>query len=330
MKLSKKVTSTIMVFIAIFLIMALATACQQKSPSAASPAAGDTSTNSKSKAFTIGFANINDVYPYCVKVRDFIKQFAQQEGMKVLVTNASGDVKQQNDQIDNFIVQKVNMIASISGSLDGSVPAVEDSVKANIPYVSLLTTVNTKGYIYVGSENKQAGEVQGEYLAKVLPQNAKVLYMTGQTNDQQYTDRKAGLTEKLFNVRKDIKLLSEQSSDNHKDKGMTVTEDWLQTYPQFDAIIAQNDDSALGAIEALKAANRLKGVVVVGIDGSDDGLASIKAGEMTMTVFQDAQSQAKAIIDVAKKIRDGAAPSTIADAKIPFKAITKDNLDQAK
>jgi ABC-type sugar transport system substrate-binding protein len=313
----------VLVIFAAVIVMAAA-ACAQKNDLSSGGSGG------KGGEFTIGFANVNDVYPYCVKVRDFIKDLAAKEGMKVLVANAGGDVKQQNDQIDNFIVQKVNMVAAISADLDGSVPAVENSKAAGIPYISLLTSVNTDGYIYVGSENKQAGQVQGEYLAKVLPENAKVLYMTGQTNDQQYIDRKAGLTEKLFDVRKDVQLLSEQSSDNQKDKGMTLTEDWMQSYDKFDAIVAQNDDSALGAVEALKASNRLKGVIVVGIDGSDDALASIEAGEMTMTVFQDAKSQAAAIIDVAKKIRDGEKTDAIEDIKIPFKAITKDNLAEAK
>ncbi|MFC4302569.1 sugar ABC transporter substrate-binding protein [Cohnella boryungensis] len=308
--------------IAMLLIAVLVfTGCQSKSKE---------ETGDGSNAFTIGFANINDVYPYCVKVRDYIKQIADAEGIKVLVANAAGDVKQQNDQVDNFIVQKVDMIAAISGDLDGSVPAVENSLNSKIPYVSLLTHVNADGYVYVGSENKQAGEVQGEYLAKVLPENAKVLYMTGQTNDQQYIDRKAGLTAKLFDVRKDVKLLAEQSSDNQKDKGMSLTEDWLQTYGEFDAIIAQNDDSALGAVEALKAANRLDGVIVIGIDGSDDALASIEEGEMTMTVFQDAKAQAQAIVDLAKKLRDGTEASSLENINIPFKAITKENLSEAK
>ena len=110
---------------------------------------------------------------------------------------------------------------------------------------------------------------------------------------------------------------------------MTITEDWLQAYPAFDCIVAQNDDSALGAIEALKTAKRLKGVVVVGIDGSDNALASVKAGEMSMTVFQDAKGQAKAVVDIAKKIRDGAKPDSIQNIYIPFKAITRSNLDEA-
>jgi len=308
--------------VAFFAVMLLLSACSGGSGSSDGGSAD-------SDTFTIGFNNINDLYPYCVKVRDFIKEFAEAEGMEVQVANAGGDVNMQNDQVDNFIVKKVDMIVSISGDLDGSVTAVENAKKAGIPYVSLLTHVNTDGYIYVGSENKQAGQVQGEYLAKVLPENAKVLYLTGQTNDQQYIDRKAGLMESLFEVRKDVQLLAEISSDNQKDKGMSITEDWIQAYDHFDAIVAQNDESALGAIEALKAANRLEGVVVVGIDGSDEALESIKAGEMTMTVFQDARNQAKAIIEVAKQVRDGVDPATIDNVYIPFKAITKDNLDEA-
>jgi inositol transport system substrate-binding protein len=289
---------------------------------------GSFATAAPKAKFTVAFANVNDIYPYCVKLRNYLVSFAKAEGMNVLVTDAKGDVNQQNSQVETFIVQGANLISAISGDLDGSVPAVEECKKANIPYVSVCTSVNTKGYIYVGSENKQAGEVQGDYLAKVLPKNAKVLYLTGATNDQQYIDRKAGLVEKLFNVRKDVKLLAEQSSNNQTDKGMSITEDWLQAYPAFDCIVAQNDDSALGAVEALKTAKRLKGVIVVGIDGSDNAIASIKAGEMSMTVFQDAKGQAKAVIDIAKKIRDGAKPESIANVYIPFKAITKANLSE--
>ena len=281
------------------------------------------------KKFTIAFANVNDVYPYCVKLRNFLVAQAKAEGMNVLVTDAKGDVNQQNSQVETFIVQNANLVSAISIDLDGSVPAVEACKKAGIPYVSVCTNVNTKGYIYVGSANKQAGEVQGDYLAKVLPKNAKVLYLTGQTNDQQYIDRKAGLVEKLLSARKDVKIISEQCSSNQADKAMTITEDWLQAYPAFDCIVAQNDDSALGAIEALKTAKRLKGVLVVGIDGSDNALASIKADELSMTVFQDAKGQAKAVVDLAKKIRDGAKPDSLQNVYIPFKAITKANLSEA-
>jgi len=247
--------------------------------------------------------------------------------MDVLVTDAKGDVNQQNSQVETFIVQGANLVSAISIDLDGSVPAGEACKKAGIPYVSVCTNVNAKGY--AGSANKQAGEVQGDYLAKVLPKDAKVLYFTGQTNDQQYIDRKAGLVEKLLGARKDVKILSEQCSNNQADKAMTITEDWLQAYPSFDAIVAQNDDSALGAIEALKTSKRLKGVVVVGIDGSDHALASIKAGELSMTVFQGAVGQAKAVVEIAKKIRNGAKPDSLQNVYIPFKAITKANLAEA-
>ena len=291
-------------------------------------AMGSLATAAPKAKFTVAFANVNDIYPYCVKLRNYLVSFAKAEGMDVLVTDAKGDVNQQNSQIETFIVREANLISAISGDLDGSVPAVEECKKAKIPYVSVCTSVNTKGYIYVGSENKQAGEVQGAYLAKVLPKNAKVLYLTGATNDQQYIDRKAGLVEKLFSVRKDVKLLSEQCSNNQADKGMSITEDWLQAYPAFNCIVAQNDDSALGAVEALKTSKRLNGVMVVGIDGSDNAIASIKAGEMSMTVFQDAKGQARAVIDIAKKIRDGAKPESISNVYIPFKAITKENLGE--
>jgi len=108
---------------------------------------------------------------------------------------------------------------------------------------------------------------------------------------------------------------------------MSTAEDCMQAFDHFDAIVCQNDDSALGVVEALKSANRLEGVLVIGIDGSDAALESVKNGEMAMTVLQDARAQAKAGAEVFAKIRDGVDPATIEDIFVPFAEVTIDNVD---
>lgn len=300
--------------------------------SAASQAASSAAPASSAQAqFIVGFANNNDQYNYCAKFRDDLVKECQKQNIKLLVTDAKGDTNVQNGQIDDFIVQNAKIVSAISNDLDGSVPALESAKNANLPYVSFLTSVKDGDkydkYIYIGSQNYDAGKKQGEYLAKALPQNAKVIYLTGQPNDQQYIDRKAGLKDALKS-RTDIKWLSEYNTENKKDKGMSVTEDCLQAYSAFDAIICQNDDSALGAVEALKSANRMKGVITVGIDGSDAALQSIKAGELSVSILQNAEAQAKAGAEVFAKIRDGADPAAIKDIYVPFETITKDNVSE--
>lgn len=288
-----------------------------------------TGTTEDGEKLIFGFANNNDIYPYCAKFRTYLKEAAEREGFEVLVTDAKGDVAVQNGNIDNFIVQGASVVSAISMDLDGSIPAVEAAKNAGIPYISFLASVRDEGnydaYIYVGSENYDAGYLQGEYLCKVLPENAQILYLTDRPSDQQYVDRKEGLLAALAD-REDIEIVSEMNSQNKKDLGMSITEDWLQVYDEIQCIVGQNDDSVIGAIEALKAAGRLEGVITVGLDGSEDALALIQAGEMTMSVLQDAKGQAEAGVEILKQIRDGVDPATIEDIFVPFQAVTAENV----
>lgn len=281
--------------------------------------------------FLVGFANNSDTYNYCAKFRTYLKEATEAKGITIMVTDAAGDTNVQNGQIDDFIIQDANVVSAISNDLDGSVPALEAAKTAGIPYISFLTSVtggdDYEGYIYVGSPNYDAGKAQGEYLCEVLPENAEILYFTGEPNDQQYIDRKQGLVDALA-ARSDITVLDEYNVQNSKDQGMSTAEDCLMSYDSFDAIVCQNDDAALGVVEALKAQNRLEGILVLGVDGSDDALASIKNGEMSMTALQDAKAQAQAGADIFEQLKNGANPADIADVMVPFQIVSADNVDE--
>ncbi|MDY5331262.1 MAG: sugar ABC transporter substrate-binding protein [Porcincola intestinalis] len=280
--------------------------------------------------YLVGFANNSDTYDYCAKFRAYLKDATEAKGIDIMVTDAGGDTNVQNGQIDDFIVQDANVVSAISNDLDGSVPALKAAEDAGIPYISFLTSVkggdDYPGYIYVGSQNVDAGKAQGEYLVDALPENAKILYFTGEPNDQQYIDRKQGLTDAL-KARDDIEILDEYNVKNSKDLGMSTAEDCIMSYDHFDAIVCQNDDSALGVVQALKTNDMLGDVLVLGIDGSDPALESIKNGEMAMTAFQDAKAQAEAGADIFAQLRDGTDPKDIEDVYIPFKIVTSDNVD---
>ena len=282
-------------------------------------------------SYLVGFANNSDTYDYCAKFRTYLKDATEAEGIDIMVTDAGGDTNVQNGQIDDFIVQNANVVSAISNDLDGSVPALKAAEDAGIPYISFLTSVNGgddyPGYIYIGSQNVDAGKAQGEYLVKALPENAKILYFTGEPNDQQYIDRKQGLEDALT-ARDDIEILDEYNVKNSKDLGMSTAEDCIMSYDHFDAIVGQNDDAALGVVQALKTNDLLGDVLVLGVDGSAPALESIKNGEMAMTAFQDAQAQAEAGAKTFAQLRDGTDPKDIDDIYIPFKIVTADNVDE--
>ena len=274
----------------------------------------DSSSSSKGKSdYLVGFANNSDTYNYCAKFRSYLKDATEAKGISITVTDAGGDTNVQNGQIDDFIVQNANVVSAISNDLDGSIPALEAAKDAGLPYVSFLTSVSGgddyDGYIYVGSPNEDAGKAQGEYLCDAFPDGASILYFTGAPNDQQY-----------------VKILDEYNVENSKDLGMSTAEDSLLSYDKIDAIVCQNDDGALGVVEALKSAGKLDSIQVLGIDGSDDALQSIQDGEMTMTALQDAKAQAEAGADIFEKLKKGTDPADIEDVNIPFKIVTKDNV----
>lgn len=279
--------------------------------------------------YLVGFANNSDTYNYCAKFRSYLKEATEAKGISITVTDAGGDTNVQNGQIDDFIVQNVDVVSAISNDLDGSIPALEAARSAGLPYVSFLTSVSGgddyDGYIYVGSPNYDAGKAQGEYLCEAFPDGASVLYFTGAPNDQQYIDRKDGLEDAL-KENTDIKILDEYNVENSKDLGMSTAEDCLMSYDKIDAIICQNDDAALGVIEALKSAGKVGEIQVLGVDGSDDALESISNGEMTMTALQDAKAQAEAGADIFEQLKNGTDPADIEDVNIPFKIVTKDNV----
>ncbi len=336
----KKVVRTFTLMMVIGILTLSLAACGQAADKNANTessqgiTAEPTPADTGKEAFVVGFANNNDLYDYCAKFRDYLVEESKSQGIEIIVTDAKGDTNVQNGQIDDFLVQDAKIISAISNDLDGSVPALEAAKNAKVPYISFLTTIRGAneypGFIYIGSQNYDAGVMQGEYLVDALPENAKIIYFTGQPNDQQYTDRKAGLMDTLLAQRKDVQILAEYNVENKKDLGMSTTEDCLQAFTEFDAIVCQNDDAALGVVEALKAAKRLDGVITVGLDGSNSALTSIEEGELSMSVLQNAKAQAKAGAEVFAKIRDGVDPATIEDIMVPFEIITKENVTNFK
>ena len=110
-------------------------------------------------------------------------------------------------------------------------------------------------------------------------------------------------------------------------EAMKITAQWLTIFPKIDAIICGNDQMAFGAITALKAANRLEGCMVSGVDAVDKAIELIEKGEMAQTIKQDGVKQAEGVVTVLDKLHRGEQAS---DIIVPFTSITKENLQDFK
>lgn len=275
--------------------------------------------------FTVGYTNLADTDVFTMNTKKaFAAEAKGDPELNVVYSDANGDINKQLDQIDNFIAQKVNAIVVVPVDYQGIVPGVEHANKAGIPIIALLAQSAGGKYTFVGPKNYDAGRLQGEYMAAHLPKNAQIVYLQGTPGLYHAKERLAGFTDACLKKRPDIKLLSSQPADFDRAKGMSVTEDWIQRYPKIDAVVAANDQMALGALEALKTADRAKGVMISGIDGTTDALNAVKAGEMSQTIFQNAKGEVKAAYQVIETIKSGKTPP--AEVNVPFESVTKDNV----
>jgi inositol transport system substrate-binding protein len=274
--------------------------------------------------FVVGYANQADSDFFTNSRRTaFMQAVKADPRLHTVYADANGDINRQLDQIDNFIARKVGVIIVAPVDYQGIVPAVEKANRAGIPVIALGIASAGGQTTFVGSKNVDAGRIQGEFMAKSLPKNAKILYLQGQPGLYHSKERMDGFMRALAS-RTDVTVLATLPGNYDRAEGMKVTEDWIQRFAQFDALIAANDQMALGALQALKAAGR-KGVAISGIDGVRDALAAIQAGEMAQSVFQDAHGQAMGAYQAVKLAMEG--QPLPAEILIPFASIDRDNVD---
>lgn len=273
--------------------------------------------------FTVGYANLADTDVFVMARKNaFIEAAKADPDVEISFADANNDVARQLDQIDNFIAQKVDAIVVVPVDYEGITPAVEKANEAGIPVIALGIASAGGKSTFVGSKNVDAGKMQGEFMHDKLPKDAQIVYLQGNPGLYHSGERLKGFTDALN--RPDVTVLANLPANYDRAEGLKVTEDWIQSFPKFDGLVAANDQMALGAIEALKGADRLKGVLVSGIDGTPDALAAIEEGEMAQSIFQNAPGQAKAAFEVVEDIKAGKEPP--AEKLVPFESITKDNV----
>ncbi|MFV0438827.1 MAG: sugar ABC transporter substrate-binding protein [Desulfopila sp.] len=278
------------------------------------------------KKITIGytFHSAQDVYQNLLK--DEFVAAAEEKDIEVRVIDPLMDIERQAAAIENFITLGVDAIVCSPLDYEGAIPGVLAANQAGIPYVALNAEIGGDGdFVYVGSLNYDAGLIEGEYMAKVLPQGAQIVYLRGTEGMEHTIARRKGVQDALLDKRPDVKLLAEQTAKYDRAEGMRVMEDWIQTYPEIDGVLSANDQMSLGALEALKGAG-IGGVLIAGIDGTLEGRQCVKEGTFAITVLQDAKGQAGVALQAALDLVEG--KQVEKRIIVPFRPITKENVDE--
>ena len=256
-------------------------------------------------------------------------------GYNIEYSDANLDIQKQIDQANTFLSKNVDILMLVPCDSDGIIPAIQNANNKGTPTICFGIKANGGDFIFVGSNSYDAGHMQGELMAEMLPENAKVCYLAGTAGLEHSILRRQGVQEALAEAgRDDVKIIEDQDAQYTKAKAMEKVDAWVQKYADgkggvtFDAVVAANDQMALGAVESLKGANILKGnneILISGIDGTPDGVAAVANGYMVQTVLQDAAGQAKAGLEAVDKIMAGEQiPGN--EIMVPFVNITQDNV----
>lgn len=255
------------------------------------------------------------------------------DGVELQVEDAQNDVAKQQSQIQNFIAAGVDAIIVNPVDTDATAAMSKIAADAGIPLVYVnrepvnVDTLPDK-QAFVASNEQESGTLQTKEICKMLGGKGKAVVMMGELSNQAARMRTKDIHDVIATEEcKGIEIVEEQTANWSRTQGSDLMTNWLSAGLEFDAVISNNDEMAIGAIQALKAAGRsMDSVVIGGIDATQDALAAMAAGDLDVTVFQNAAGQGKGSVDAALKLAKGEPVEK--KVYIPFELVTKDNLAQ--
>lgn len=269
--------------------------------------------------------------PFFVQIQHGVANQAKQYNPSVKVTSLSSnyDVNNQTNQMDNFISSRVDLIILGAADSKGIAPAVIRAKAAGITVVAV--DVGAEGGVdaTVMSDNKQAGQEDGDYIVDRLKGKGQIVIVNGPpvTSIQ---DRMAGALA-VLKKHPEIKILSQdQNAGGSRDGGLRVMSDLLTAFPKLDAVFGVNDPTAIGCELAAKQAKRSE-FFIVGVDGSPDAVPLLKDpnSPFAATASQDPYTMAQKAVEIGYNIMQGKKPDQEITL-IPVQLITKDNAGEYK
>lgn len=258
------------------------------------------------------------------------------DDVTVQIEDAQNDVGKQLNQIQNFVASGVDAIIVNPVDTDATVAMSQAAADAGIPLVYVnREPVNVdslpENQAFVASDEKESGTLQTQEVCRLLKEEgkgegAKALVMMGELSNQAARMRTQDIHDVIATDECSfIEIVEEQTAMWSRTQGTDLMTNWLSAGLEFDAVISNNDEMAIGAIQALKTSGRaMDDVIVAGIDATADALAAMQAGDLDVSVFQNAAGQGQGAVDVALKLARG----EMVEKKVyvPFELVTPANL----
>ena len=256
------------------------------------------------------------------------------DGVELQVEDATDDISKQIDQVKNFVASGVDAI--IVNIVDTSAGAAVSAAAGDVPLVYVNREPDNVDSLpatqaFVASNEIESGTLEAFQICRNLRAAGKAggatgYLMNGQLSNQAAVQRSKDVHDVIgMDMCNFMTLIDEQTANWSRDEAQSLMTNWLSSGEDFDFVIANNDEMAIGAIQALKAAGiPMDEVEVGGVDATQDALVAMQAGELDVTVFQDAFGQGAGSVDTAIALANG--ESVDQKVYIPFKLVTPDNV----
>lgn len=305
------------IFCTLALVLAATAGCNRSSSGV---------SQSGEKGPVIGVSLLNLSSEFIVMIDEAMQARAKELGVTLIVNDAQRSPEKQVQQIESFIAQGVDAIILNPCEVEASSPAVDKALAAGIPIVNVNSETKSAPTAFVGSRDEESARLAMEYIAKRLDGKGEVVMMHGYMGQAAQLKREAGARE-VLQKNPGLHLLAEQTAEWDRAKAMSLMENWLQAHgDRINAVFAQNDEMAMGALLAIEQAKKKDKIIVVGVDAIADALAAVKQGRLDATVFQDAKGQGRQAVETALKIVRKEPVEK--EVFIPFQLVTQENAGQ--
>jgi inositol transport system substrate-binding protein len=280
-------------------------------------------------ALTIGVSMALFDDNFLTTVRAAMRARAQEEKVSIQFEDAQNDIGRQLNQTQNFIAQHVDAIIINPVDTDATPRVTRLVAAAGIPlvYVNRMPADRQlpPGVAFVGSDESKSGTLQMNEVCRLLKGKGDIVILMGELTNQSARQRTQDIYDVISTPQcRGIRVLDKQTANWKRTEAADLVTNWLTAGLQPQAVVANDDEMAIGAIQALKRARLLATTIVAGIDATPDALGAMKAGELKVTVFQDGAAQGRGAVDTALRlIAHQSVPSNV---WVPFELVTPANL----
>lgn len=286
----------------------------------------------KSDTITIGFSQVGAESDWRVANTKSMKSaLSEKNGFKLSFADAQQKQENQTKAVREFISQGVDVIAIAPVTETGWETVLKEAKEADIPVITVDRQIKTSDdsliTCWVGSDFKKEGVEAGKWLIDQVKdeKDVNIAVLQGTIGSSAEIGRTKGFEEAIKD-QKNMKIIASQTGEFTQAKGQEVMESFLKQYKDIDVVVAQNDNMAFGAIDALKAAGKTPGkdVIIISFDAVKAALKEVQNGQINAE-FECNPLHGPRVAELAKKIMNGEEVEKV--QYVDEEVFTKDNVD---